>query len=115
MCYTGAYPCQPWRRHYRLGRVKDAWSEQIKSGVWGRLPWAHTAHRADVYEQLNVATEGVSSAYHGTANWSARLVAWIALVMYGRLGQANALITSLTKDKDAILQRSCMYTIDMAE
>jgi len=42
------------------------------------------------------------------------LAVGIALVMYGRLEEADPLITSLMKDKDAILRRSGMYTIAMA-
>merc|ERR1712073_229387 len=38
----------------------------------------------------------------------------ISLVMYGRLEEADPLIESLTRDKDAILRRSGMYTIAMA-
>ena len=38
----------------------------------------------------------------------------IALTMYGRLEQADALIESLSKDKDPILRRSGMYTIALA-
>merc|ERR1712126_14000 len=37
-----------------------------------------------------------------------------SLVMYGRLEEADPLIESLTRDKDAILRRSGMYTIAMA-
>merc|ERR1719369_1487499 len=42
------------------------------------------------------------------------LAVGIALVMYGRLEEADPLITSLCQDKDAILRRSGMYTIAMA-
>merc|ERR1719225_1468803 len=42
------------------------------------------------------------------------LAVGIALVMYGRLEEADPLITSLMQDKDAILRRSGMYTIAMA-
>ncbi|MBO8666619.1 HEAT repeat domain-containing protein, partial [Staphylococcus aureus] len=35
-------------------------------------------------------------------------------VMYGRLEEADPLITSLLQDKDPILRRSAMYTISMA-
>ena len=38
----------------------------------------------------------------------------ISLVMYCRLEEADPLIESLTRDKDAILRRSGMYTIAMA-
>jgi len=38
----------------------------------------------------------------------------IALVMYGRMEEADALIETLLHDKDAILRRSAMYTISMA-
>jgi len=38
----------------------------------------------------------------------------IALVMYGRMEEADSLIESLLQDKDAILRRSAMYTIAMA-
>ncbi|XP_041353405.1 26S proteasome non-ATPase regulatory subunit 1-like [Gigantopelta aegis] len=38
----------------------------------------------------------------------------IALTMYGRLEEADALIESLTRDKDPILRWSGMYTIAMA-
>jgi len=38
----------------------------------------------------------------------------IALVMYGRMEEADALIETLMKDKDAILRRSAMYTLAMA-
>ena len=39
------------------------------------------------------------------------LAVGISLVMYGRLEEADPLIESLTRDKDAILRRSGMYTI----
>ena len=42
------------------------------------------------------------------------LAVGISLVMYGRLEEADPLIKSLTRDKDAILRRSGMYTIAMA-
>merc|ERR1712029_916215 len=42
------------------------------------------------------------------------LAVGIALVMYGRLEEADPLITSLMQDKDAILRKSGMYTIAMA-
>ena len=42
------------------------------------------------------------------------LAVGIALVMYGRLEEADPLITSLMNDKHAILRRSGMYTIPMA-
>lgn len=38
----------------------------------------------------------------------------IALTMYGRLEEADALIDSLSRDKDPILRRSGMYTIALA-
>merc|ERR1719420_2685714 len=42
------------------------------------------------------------------------LAVGIALVMYGRLEEADPLIESMCNDKDAILRRSGMYTIAMA-
>merc|ERR550539_1010842 len=42
------------------------------------------------------------------------LAVGIALTMYGRREEADPLIESLTRDKDAILRRSGMYTIAMA-
>ena len=42
------------------------------------------------------------------------LAVGIALLMYGRLEEADPLIESLCNDKDAILRRSGMYTIAMA-
>ena len=39
------------------------------------------------------------------------LAVGISLVMYCRLEEADPLIESLTRDKDAILRRSGMYTI----
>ncbi|RZF43697.1 hypothetical protein LSTR_LSTR010779 [Laodelphax striatellus] len=42
------------------------------------------------------------------------LAVGIALNMYGRLEEADALIESLCRDKDPILRRSGMYTITMA-
>ncbi|XP_014235515.1 26S proteasome non-ATPase regulatory subunit 1 [Trichogramma pretiosum] len=42
------------------------------------------------------------------------LAVGIALTMYGRLEEADALIDSLSADKDPILRRSGMYTIAMA-
>lgn len=38
----------------------------------------------------------------------------IALVMYGRMEEADPLIDTLIRDKDAILRRSAMYTLAMA-
>ena len=38
----------------------------------------------------------------------------IALVQYGRLEEADALIEQLQRDKDPILRRSAMYTVAMA-
>ncbi|XP_047130799.1 26S proteasome non-ATPase regulatory subunit 1 isoform X1 [Hydra vulgaris] len=38
----------------------------------------------------------------------------IALIMYGRMEEADELIEALLQDKDAILRRSAMYTISMA-
>ena len=42
------------------------------------------------------------------------LAVGIAFTMYGRLEEANPLVTSLTADKDPILRRSGMYTLAMA-
>jgi hypothetical protein len=42
------------------------------------------------------------------------LAVGIALTMYGRLEEADPLITSLCQDKDPILRRSGMYTLSMA-
>jgi len=42
------------------------------------------------------------------------LAVGISLVMYGRLEEADPLIDTLARDKDAILRRSGMYTIAMA-
>ena len=42
------------------------------------------------------------------------LAVGIALVMYGRLEEADALIESLCRDKDPILRWSGMYTVAMA-
>lgn len=42
------------------------------------------------------------------------LAVGISFVMYGRLEEADPLITSLLQDKDPILRRSAMYTISMA-
>jgi len=101
-------------------------------------------HRADVYEQLKFCLyqdDAVTGEAAGLAMGLCELgsksagaiedmVAYaqetqhekilrglavgIALVMYGRLEEADPLITSLTQDKDAILRRSGMYTIAMA-
>ncbi|OWK12982.1 PSMD1, partial [Cervus elaphus hippelaphus] len=62
----------------------------------------------------------VAMAYCGSGNNKAirRLlhvaVIGIALVMYGRMEEADALIESLCRDKDPILRRSGMYTVAMA-
>ncbi|MGH0168076.1 UNVERIFIED_CONTAM: hypothetical protein FKN15_067447 [Acipenser sinensis] len=42
------------------------------------------------------------------------LAVGIALVMYGRMEEADTLIDSLCRDKDPILRRSGMYTVGMA-
>lgn len=42
------------------------------------------------------------------------LAVGIAFTMYGRLEEADPLVTSLTADKDPILRRSGMYTLAMA-
>jgi len=101
-------------------------------------------HRADVYEQLKFCLyqdDAVTGEAAGLAMGLCELgskssgaiedmVAYaqetqhekilrglavgISLVMYGRLEEADPLIESLTRDKDAILRRSGMYTIAMA-
>lgn len=101
-------------------------------------------HRADVYEQLKfclyqddaVVGEAAGLALGlvelGSKSASAiedmvayaqetqhekilrGLAVGISLTMYGRLEEADPLITSLCQDKDAILRRSGMYTIAMA-
>jgi len=101
-------------------------------------------HRADVYEQLKFCLyqdDAVTGEAAGLAMGLVELgsksaaaiedmVAYaqetqhekilrglavgIALTMYGRREEADALITSLCQDKDAILRRSGMYTIAMA-
>merc|ERR1719186_1982065 len=101
-------------------------------------------HRADVYEQLKfclyqddaVTGEAAGLAMGlcelGSKSASAiedmvayaqetqhekilrGLAVGISLTMYGRLEEADPLITSLCQDKDAILRRSGMYTIAMA-
>ena len=102
------------------------------------------SHRADVYEQLKFCLyqdDAVTGEAAGLAMGLCELgskssgaiedmVAYaqetqhekilrglavgISLVMYGRLEEADPLIESLTRDKDAILRRSGMYTIAMA-
>lgn len=42
------------------------------------------------------------------------LAVGIALTMYARLEEADALVTSLSTDKDPVLRRSGMYTLAMA-
>lgn len=42
------------------------------------------------------------------------LAVGIALVMYGRMEEADTLIETLKRDKDPILRRSAMYTVAMA-
>nr|XP_039249968.1 26S proteasome non-ATPase regulatory subunit 1-like [Styela clava] len=42
------------------------------------------------------------------------LAVGIALVMYGRMEEADSLIQTLKRDKDPILRRSAMYTVAMA-
>jgi len=101
-------------------------------------------HRDDVYEQLKFClfqddavtgeaaglAMGLTELGSKSATAIADMVAYaqetqhekilrglavgIALVMYGRLEEADPLITSLSQDKDAILRRSGMYTIAMA-
>merc|ERR1711978_581298 len=100
-------------------------------------------HRADVYEQLKFTlyqdhadtgeSAGIAMGLVMLGSKSAEaiedmvgyaqetqhekiqrgLAIGIALVMYGRLEEADPLITSLMQDKDAILRRSGMYTIAM--
>jgi len=102
------------------------------------------SHRADVYEQLKFClyqddavtgeAAGLAMGLTMLASKSASaiedmvayaqetqhekilrgLAAGIALVMYGRLEEADPLIETLSQDKDAILRRSGMYTIAMA-
>merc|ERR1719319_331364 len=102
------------------------------------------SHRADVYEQLKfclyqddaVTGEAAGLAMGlcelGSKSASAiedmvayaqetqhekilrGLAVGISLVMYGRLEEADPLIETLSRDKDAILRRSGMYTIAMA-
>merc|ERR1711970_553360 len=101
-------------------------------------------HRADVYEQLKFClyqddavtgeAAGLAMGLTMLASKSASaiedmvayaqetqhekilrgLAAGIALVMNGRLEEADPLIETLSQDKDAILRRSGMYTIAMA-
>lgn len=101
-------------------------------------------HRADIYEQLKLnlyqddAVTGEAAGLAmglvmlGSASAAAiddmvayaqetqhekilrGLAVGIALTMYERLEEADALITSLCADKDAILRRSGMYTVAMA-
>lgn len=101
-------------------------------------------HRADVYEQLKFClyqddavtgeaaglAMGLTELGSKSASAIEDMVAYaqetqhekilrglavgISLVMYGRLEEADPLITSLSQDKDAILRRSGMYTIAMA-
>merc|ERR1712013_798009 len=101
-------------------------------------------HRADVYEQLkfclyqdDAVTGEAAGLAMGLCELGSKSVAaiedmvayaqetqhekilrglavGIALVMYGRLEEADPLIESLTRDKDAILRRSGMYTIACA-
>ena len=101
-------------------------------------------HRADVYEQLkcclfqdNAGTGDSAGLAMGLCHLGSKsataiedmvtfaqetqhekilrgLAVGIALVMYGTLQEADPLIESLTRDKDAILRRSGVYTIAMA-
>ncbi|KAF5287749.1 hypothetical protein FQA39_LY15769 [Lamprigera yunnana] len=101
-------------------------------------------HREDVYEQLKfnlyqddactgeAAGIAMGMVMLGSKNSSAiedmvayaqesqhekilrGLAVGIAFTMYGRLEEANPLISQLTSDKDPILRRSGMYTLAMA-
>ena len=121
-----------------------AGSGQINhGGCLGLGLTAMGTHRADVYEQLKfclyrddaVTGEAAGLAMglcelgskcgcfrgHGclcpgdsTSEILLGLAVGIALVMYGRLEEADPLIEGPTRDKNAILRRSGMYTIAMA-
>merc|ERR1739844_465274 len=116
----------------------------LTGGCLGLGLAAMGTHRADVYEQLKFTlyqdhadtgeSAGIAMGLVMLGSKSAEaiedmvayaqetqhekilrgLAVGIALVMYGRLEEADTLIESMCNDKDAILRRSGMYTIAMA-
>ncbi len=116
----------------------------IMGGCLGLGLAAMGTHKADVYEQLKFtlfqdhadtgesagiamglvmlgsksaeAIEDMVAYAHETQHEKIQrgLAIGIALVMYGRLEEADTLIDTLCQDKDANLRRSGMYTIAMA-
>merc|ERR1739844_208839 len=94
---------------YLLGQLKQGGNEPILTGgCLGLGLAAMGTHRADVYEQLKF------TLYQDHADTGESAGIGIALVMYGRLEEADTLIDTLCRDKDANLRRSGMYTIAMA-
>ena len=116
----------------------------VTGGCLGLGLAAMGTHRADVYEQLKFTlyqdhadtgeSAGIAMGLVMLGSKSAEaiedmvgyaqetqhekiqrgLAIGIALVMYGRLEEADTLIDTLCRDKDANLRRSGMYTIAMA-
>lgn len=116
----------------------------LTGGCLGLGLAAMGTHRADVYEQLKFTlyqdhadtgeSAGIAMGLVMLGSKSAEaiedmvgyaqetqhekiqrgLAIGIALVMYGRLEEADTLIDTLCRDKDANLRRSGMYTIAMA-
>merc|ERR1719431_2215055 len=97
---------------YLLSQVKEASSEQTKHG--GCLGLAMGL--CELGSKSAAAIEDMVAYAQETQHEKILrgLAVGIALVMYGRLEEAEPLIDTLTQDKDAILRRSGMYTIAMA-
>merc|ERR1719474_2512679 len=95
---------------YLLGQLKDASCEKVKHGGCLGLGLAAMGSKS-----ASAIEDMVAYAQETQHEKILRgLAVGIALVMYGRLEEADPLITSLMQDKDAILRRSGMYTIAMA-
>ncbi|KAF4528583.1 hypothetical protein B566_EDAN015803 [Ephemera danica] len=114
---------------YLLQQLKDAQNEMVRhGGCLGLGLAAMGTHRQDAYEQLKYnlyqddavtgEAAGIAMGMYAQETQHEKilrgLAVGIALTMYGRLEEADALVDTLLRDKDPILRRSGMYTLAMA-
>ncbi|CAB1324704.1 unnamed protein product, partial [Coregonus sp. 'balchen'] len=112
---------------YLLSQLKNASNDIVRHGGGLGLGLAALGTaRQDVYDLLksNLYQDDASAqAIEDMVGYAQEtqhekilrgLAVGIAMVMYGRMEEADTLIESLCRDKDPILRRSGMYTVGMA-
>ncbi|KAI4902084.1 hypothetical protein NFI96_014702, partial [Prochilodus magdalenae] len=113
----------PFRAGFNPGAPVSSQSRDLWSGELEMLNWPPRCEAAGLALGLVMLGSKSAQAIEDMVGYAQEtqhekilrgLAVGIALVMYGRMEEADALIESLCRDKDPILRRSGMYTVGMA-